>query len=62
MTESWAHSHRDSREPTDYRHLPTSPSPEQWHATQDVNPLDGGPQRFAYNDDTDIILRYIGIA
>ena len=43
----------------DYHHLPANPPPAQWHATQDVRPVDQGPQRFAFNDDTDLILRYI---
>lgn len=59
MTRRAARRPRAEREHTDYRHLPANPPPAQWHATQDVRPLDQGPQRFAYNDDADIILRYI---
>ena len=62
MTTGTVQRPRDEREPMDYRHLPASPPPAQWHATQDVRPLDQGPQRFAFNDDTDLILRYIGMA
>ena len=48
-------------EQRDFSRLPPTPPPSQWVASQDVRPLDKGPQRLAYNDDADLILRYIGI-
>jgi hypothetical protein len=42
----------------DYTHLPESPPPDQWKASQEVLPLDPGPARFAYNEDADMILRF----
>ncbi len=42
----------------DYHRLPTSPPPETWHTTQDVTLVAPSPPRFAYDDDSELLLRF----
>lgn len=46
-------------DPVDYSHLPATPPPSQWRTTQDATPPNPGPLPLAYDDDADLVMRYL---